>query len=128
MVKAALDRWAQLDPESLGVSVVADGSETCVLTMWRVNTQGRSGERRGGIIPIGCDRTGRRKPAVERALASLLGARPCPSAFDGSQRAQLLKDSVEPMLEREVRQRGIVPPGGSYTTDLLLWAEFTGSQ
>ena len=38
-------------------------------------------------------------------------------------RKALLYEMVEPMLERELRHREIVPAGGSYAAKLIGWIE-----
>ena len=43
-----------------------------------------------------------------------------------SVRKALLHEKVEPMLERELQHREIVPEGGSYAAKLIGWVEVSG--
>ena len=50
------------------------------------------------------------------------------SANDGltaPARTTLLREHVEPTLERELQHRKIVPDGGSYAAKLISWVEVT---
>jgi hypothetical protein len=40
-----------------------------------------------------------------------------------TERRTLLHDHIEPMLERDLQHRSIVPEGGSYSATLIGWTE-----
>jgi SNF2 family DNA or RNA helicase len=123
LVQDALKRWQTAAPEHIGVAVAGpDGPG--VLTWWLVETRGASGERRACVLPLGVSDDGKRNGKLERIGAGLfarpgqLNGAPTPSA-----RRNLLQDKIEPMLERELQHREIVPAGGSYAAKLIGWIE-----
>ena len=45
------------------------------------------------------------------------------ACFSPERRRELLHDVLEPMLQRELQHRGLVPEGGSFRARLIGWAE-----
>jgi len=126
LVVDALKRWQASSPDRIGVSVAGpDGPG--VLTWWLVETRGPSGEHRACVIPLGVSDDGKRNERLERLGAGLfarpghLNGTPSPAA-----RKSLLHEKIEPMLERELQHREIVPTGGSYAAKLIGWVEVSG--
>lgn len=123
LVQAALEKWHGLPAESIGVRVAGpDGPG--VLTWWLVETRGAAGEHRACVLPIGITEDGRREPRLERAGASVFSrsARPDSTPATGAG-VTLLREKIEPMLERELQHRKFVPDGGSYAAKLIGWVE-----
>jgi superfamily II DNA or RNA helicase len=127
LVQDALKRWQTAAPERIGVAVAGpDGPG--VLTWWLVETRGPSGERRACVLPLGVSDDGNRNGNLERVGAGLFtrpghsNGAPTPAA-----RRDLLHDKIEPMLERELQHREIVPAGGSYAAKLIGWVEVAAS-
>jgi len=126
LVQEALKRWQSSSPERIGVAVAGpDGPG--VLTWWLVETRGPSGEHRACVLPLGVSEDGKRNARLERAGSSLftrgghLNGSPTADA-----RKSLLHEKIEPMLERELQHREIVPDGGSYAAKLIGWVEVSG--
>lgn len=126
LVQAAIKRWQALPPESLG-AVVSGTEGPGVLTWWLIETRGPSGEHRSLVLPIGVSADGRRDTRVERMGSSAFARSPVAPATQVSVRRALLHESVEPMLERELQHRELVPEGGSYAAKLIGWLEVTGT-
>jgi superfamily II DNA or RNA helicase len=127
LVQDALKRWQMASPERIGVAVSGpDGPG--VLTWWLVETRGPSGERRSCVLPLGVSDDGKRNARLERVGARLFAR---PGQINGApthaKRRNLLHEKVEPMLERELQHREIVPAGGSYAAKLIGWVEVGGS-
>jgi len=127
LVQEALKRWQAASPERIGVAVAGPGGPG-VLTWWLVETRGPSGEQRAWVLPLGVSDDGKRNARLERLGAELftrpghLNGAPSPTA-----RQILLHQKVEPMLERELQHREIVPAGGSYAAKLIGWVEVGAS-
>ena len=127
-MQEAIKRWQATSPERLGVAVSGpDGPG--VLTWWLVETRGPSGEHRACVLPLGVTDDGKRSTRLERVGAGLFAR---PGHLGGGStagfRKSLLHEKVEPMLERELQHREIVPEGGSYAAKLIGWVEVGGGE
>ena len=99
-----------------------------VLTWWLVETRGPSGEHRAHVLPLGVNDNGKREPRLERVGAGLFArAGSHDDARTLAARTSLLRDQIEPMLERELQHREIVPAGGSYAAKIIGWVEVGAS-
>jgi superfamily II DNA or RNA helicase len=123
VVQDALRRHLATPPDEVGVSV--RGPEAGVVTWWLVEAQGGGRERTAQILRLGLGHDGRRSPVLERQADDLFTASPASPMLDLSERVALLHDHVEPMLQRELTHRGVVPEGGGYRSELLAWVEVT---
>ena len=122
-VQEELDRWRRVSPEELGVAVSGDVDALVVLSLWMIETSAGQGERRVVIQPIAVNREGGRVPLVERqAERYLLGLPTAPVLFPDD-RIHLLTHVIEPMLQRELRHRGAMNEEGSYSAELIAYAE-----
>ncbi len=121
----ALKRWQGLDPEIFGVAV--DGIEgPAVLSWWLIHTQGKNGEHRSFVQPLAVGTDGKRVPKLERKGIDLLKRQPGPPALSTDQRREILHDTLEPMIQRELHHRGLVPKNGGYSSKLIGWVEVGG--
>lgn len=121
LVQEAIKRGQATSPEKIGISV--SGPEgPGVLTWWLVETRGTSGEHRACVLSLGVSSDGKRNGRLER-LGTDVFTRPGSEngSAPGARKAFLL--TVEPMLERELQHREIVPEGGSYVAKLIGWVE-----
>ena len=119
----AIRRWREVPPERVGVSVT--GSEgPGVLTWWLVETRGPLGDHRTSVFPLGVGHDGLRSAQLERAGSGLFTH---PAGSNGmptfTVRQRLLHEKIEPMLERELQYRQVVPAGDSYAAKLIGWVE-----
>jgi hypothetical protein len=122
LVESAIERWRNAAPDELGVSV-HDHSEQAVVTWWYVVGHGQRGEQISQIIPLAVrPPDGSRLPALERTANSLLHRSEAPPTLAPTQRIDILKNHLEPMLQREAQQRGFVERGG-FSVQLLTWVE-----
>lgn len=123
LVQDALKRWQDISPEGIGISV-GGLDHSGVLTFWQIETRGPSGEHRACVLPLGVSADGRRNTRLERLGVGVFA---CAENRDAiltlSARRQLLSDGIEPMLERELQHRDIVPMGGSYVAKMIGWLE-----
>ena len=125
LVIEALNRWQRLDPEMLGVSV--DGNDgPVVASWWLVRTQGMSGEHRSFVKLLTVGVNGKRIPSLEHNGIDLLNRRPRQSCLAVRQRRELLRGTLEPMLQRELHHRGLIPKSGGYSSKLIGWVEVAG--
>ena len=135
LLVAALRRWQRLEPEQLGAAVAggvetggaAGGNGAAVVSWWSIRIDGGDGERRSLVQPLAVAADGRRLPQLEREGAGLFRRPPGPPALAPAQRRALLRDALEPMIRRELDQRGLVTAAGGYTAKLVGWIELAGN-
>jgi len=119
-----LDRWANLPPEEIGLSVVSsEMDKPSVLSLWKVTSSTANGERRVIMQPIAVGADGTRIPAIERQLDRYWQATPSPRSLSVEQRIELFATAIEPTLQRELRHKGTVNADGSYAAELVGYIE-----
>jgi hypothetical protein len=111
-------------PENIGVSVAAgDGATDGVISCWLVNARIPKGGQRVFLQPIAIRADGQRMPPWERQLDQYLHAKPIPSRWTEAERLARLHEQIEPALDRELGQRGVLSGDGAYTAELVAWVE-----
>lgn len=122
-VNEELDRWRRAPPEELGVAVTGDVDTLVVLSLWMIETSAGQGERRVVIQPIAVSREGGRMPMVERQAERYLLGLPTAPVLVADDRIQLFTRVIEPMLQRELRHKGVMAGEGSYSAELIAYVE-----
>lgn len=64
---------------------------------------------------------GQRMPPWERQLDKYLRAKPKPSRWTEAERVARLHEQIEPALDRELGQRGVLSGDGAYIAELVLF-------
>ncbi|MFY9510300.1 MAG: SNF2-related protein [Rubrivivax sp.] len=123
LVQAELLRWQSVAPEQLGLAVVGPVSEPAMLFLWRVEASTRSGQRQVRLHPVAIDSVGRRLPAIERQVGTIMRAAPTRPAWTSEERERDLAGLAEPALQRELRQRAATSDTGGYAADLIGYVE-----
>ena len=117
-----LNRWQGLNAELLGVAVAGDEGPA-VVSWWLIHTEGRDGEHRSFVQSFAVNVEGRRVPKLEREGVDLLKRNSALASLSLDQRRGLLYDTIEPMIQRELNHRGLVPENGGYSSKLIGWVE-----
>lgn len=123
LVQEELGRWRSVPPEDVGLAVRAEVDEPVLLSIWMVETLGKSGDRRLVVQPIAVKEDGTRVPAVERKCESYLQAPVALPKFSAEQRLDMFARAVEPMLQRELKHKGAATGDGSYSAELIGYVE-----
>ena len=123
LVAAFINEWRAASPSDLAASVSVEDDEPCVLTLWVVHAEAEGAEHRTYVVPLAVGKDGKRLPAVERQREEMFRKRPKAPTFDPAQRKTLLKEVIEPMLQRELQHRGIASEQGGYAVELVGWIE-----
>jgi hypothetical protein len=111
-------------PEEIGVSVVGgDDGTSGVISCWLINARMPKGEQRVFLQPIAVRADGQRMPPWERQLDKYLQARAVPSQSTETERLARRHEQIEPALDRELGQRGVLSGDGAYTAELIAWVE-----
>ena len=122
LMSEALKRWKSLDAEMLGVAVAGDEG-LAVVSCWLIRAEGKDGEQRSFVQWLAVTAEGRRVPKLERLGIDLLTRPLGPASLALVQRRELLHDTIEPMIQRELHHRGLVPENGGYSARLIGWVE-----
>lgn len=128
VVQQALERWRSVPPETIGVAVRAQDCPPGVLTWWQVETRTPGGQTAVRIQPVGVGLDGSRLPPLERLGDALFRFAPAGPTLTAETRGSLLREHVEPTLQRDLHHRGAVPEGGSYSAQLIGWVEVAPPQ
>lgn len=127
LVQEELGRWRSVPPEDVGLAVQADVDEPVLLSIWMVETSGKSGDRRLVVQPIAVKEDGTRAPAIERKCESYLQAAVALPKFSAEQRLEMFARAVEPTLQRELKHKGEAGGDGSYSAELIGYVEITAT-
>ena len=127
LMSEALQHWQSVAAETLGVAVTGDDGPA-VLSRWLIHTEGRNGEHRSFVQLLAVSAEGGRVPTLERKGIDLLRRQPGPATLSLGQRRELLHDVIEPMVQRELNHRGLVPENGGYSAKLIGWVEIGGRE
>jgi len=90
---------------------------------WKVETSRGNSERRMMLHPIAIKQDGGRVPAVERQCDAYLRAPTADAVWSSEQRTTLFREVVEPELQRDLREKGVVNEKGGYTATLIGYVE-----
>ncbi len=69
------------------------------------------------------DVTGQRVPLIEKRHTALFHRPSSRSVLSIEERRDLLKNVIEPMLQRELQHRGIASETGGYSVEMVGWVE-----
>jgi len=122
LVVSYMNRYRNLPPEELGIRVQSDDGRTGVLSIWHVTTQGERGETQTTLLPLAIDNNGQRIPPWERHADRMFQLQPAA----GNRRTNtqnLLSDTLEPMILRELSHRGFIRRHRGYDAKLIGWVE-----
>jgi len=123
LVQDELGRWRSVPPEDVGLAVHAEVDEPVLLSIWMVETSGKSGDRRLVVQPIAVKEDGTRVPAIERKCDSYLQAPAALPKFSVEQRLDMFARAIEPTLQRELKHKGAASGEGSYSAELIGYVE-----
>ncbi len=125
LVAARLRKFRDLPPDEIGVRVQSPDGTAGVLAMWAVETHSDKGQLKRVVIPLAVDTAGKRLVTWERQPEKLCRAVPVSLNSDthADQKLALLRDTLEPMLQRELEHRGVVTSNGGFEANLIGWVE-----
>ena len=128
LIAKALKHWQNTNPETIGIAVQEKNGEKglaslVILSWWLINTQGRHGDQQSFVQPLAIDKDGKRVPQWERKGLEVFKYNPGRSTLSLKERIHLLQNKLEPMIQRELHHRGLVPKEGGYSAKLIGWVE-----
>jgi SNF2 family DNA or RNA helicase len=124
LVTAYLRKFRELPPEELGLCAQSPDGTKGVLAAWAVEARGDKGQVKRMIITLAVDGEGRRHVAWERQPEKLWRSQA--SGQNGKQAEEklaILRNSLEPMLQRELEHRGLDKVNRGFEARLIAWVE-----
>jgi SNF2 family DNA or RNA helicase len=126
LVAELLLAYRDTSPEDIAVSVTSGEAKTQgVITCWLINARMPKGEQRVFLQPIAVRDDGQRMQPWERQLDRYLQGVSTASHWTEAERLDRLREQIEPALDRELDQRGVLSGDGAYTAELIAWVELT---
>ena len=116
-----MQQFRTTSEEDIGIRVRSDDDRTGVLSIWHVTTQGDRGETRNQILTLAVDGAGQRIPSWEKQTDRLFQLDPVSS--DREPQIELLTETLEPMIQRELVHRGFLSENRGYDARLIGWVE-----
>lgn len=123
VVQTEILRWRNVPPEELGLAVEGGMGEPVILSIWMVEASVGKGERRVMVQPIAVKRDGTRLPAIERQCEHYLQGPAAIPPFKPDERLEMFTQTIEPMLQRELKHKGAAGGDGSYSAELIGYVE-----
>ena len=119
-----MERYRSLPPSEIGVCVQSPDHTEGVLSLWSVVVQGKGGDVRSYLLPLAVDVEGKRNTLWEHHVDNLFQCKPTSKRL--ANQVLLLKEYIEPMLQRELVHRGLINETHGYTAVLVGWIEGIG--
>ena len=116
-----MQQYRQIPETEVGIRVQSDDSRSGVLSIWHVTTQGEKGETRNQMLTLAVDGDGQRVPTWEKQADRIFQLPP--SNSNGKAHLELLTDTLEPMIHRELVHRGFLAENRGYDARLVAWVE-----
>lgn len=123
LVQRELARCLEIPPDQLGVSVRSCNGAAAFLTLWAIQAEDGKGGHVRHVVPLAVSPDGARSPGFEHDMEALFHSQPKVSAVSPETRMRLMRDSLEPMLQRELQHRGIIKVNTGYAAELIGWMD-----
>lgn len=124
IVSAYLRKFRELSAQDVGVRVQSPDGTEGVLAVWAVEARDGKGQLKRMIVTLGIDGEGRRHVAWERQPERMWrSAVSAENRRGGDPKITFLRDTLEPMLQRELEHRGIGNASRGFEAKLIGWVE-----
>lgn len=120
-VMSYMEQYRETPETEVGIRVQADDGRKGILSIWHVTTQGEKGETRNRILELAVDKEGQRVPAWEKQADRIFQLPPANT--NGTTQLEVLTETLEPMIHRELVQRGFLAENRGYDARLIGWVE-----
>jgi hypothetical protein len=128
IVATYLRKFRDLAPEELALRVQSPDGTEGVLAAWAVEARGDKGQVKRMIVTLGVDWEGKRHVEWEREPENLWRLRM--SSQNGNhvdKKLSVLRNTLEPMLQRELEHRGFDRVKHGFEAKLVGWVELVRS-
>ncbi len=114
-----LGKCRNLPPEQIGIVAESNGYGCSFVCIWSVEAYTEKGSKRHYVLKIASSADGSRVPALEKRLDEvfddLVPSNPTPTNFP--------VEELSCVLDREIKHRGLVKEGETYSSTLIGWLQ-----
>jgi superfamily II DNA or RNA helicase len=121
LVANLLKKFRELPPEEIGLCLKSSDGTEGIFAAWAVDARGDKGQIKRMIVTLGVDWEGKRHVAWERQPETLWRTAAGHTAKQADERLAILRNTFEPMLQRELEHRGTGTRG--FESKLIAWVE-----
>jgi len=121
LVANLLKKFRELPPEEIGLCLKSSDGTEGIFAAWAVDARGDKGQIKRMIVTLGVDWEGKRHVAWERQPETLWRTAAGHTAKKADERLAILRNTFEPMLQRELEHRGTGTLG--FESKLIAWVE-----
>jgi superfamily II DNA or RNA helicase len=121
LVANLLKKFRELPPEEIGLYLKSSDGTAGVFAAWAVDARGDKGQIKRMVVTLGVDWEGKRHVAWERQPEALWRTAASHTGKQADDKLAILRDTFEPMLQRELEHRGVGTRG--FESKLIAWVE-----
>lgn len=123
LIASYLEAYRAAPADALGISAKSRDGKPGALALWLVVATNEKRHQVVKVVALAVDPAGHRQPTMEKLLDEMFESEPAVTSLSREQASNLLVDSVEPMLHRDLIYRGFVKEGQAYEASLVGWIE-----
>jgi ERCC4-related helicase len=123
LVEEFLFKYRRWPAEEIGACVHSDNNETTILSIWDIEAHNDRKHLFHSVIKISIDENGNRQPILEKKAEEIFHRNPRETNDMVSN--NILK-KAEALLDRDIKHRGIINDGQSYSAKLIGWIQVSG--
>ena len=125
IVAGIFNVFKDLPPEEIGIRVQSPDAVGGTLAAWAVEARTEKGHAKRLIVMLAVDELGKRLVQWERHPEVLWksGSVTQSDRTDRARELQLLREMLEPMLQREIQHRGLDRGSRGFEAKLIVWVE-----
>lgn len=123
LIGSYLEAYRAAPADALGISAKSRDGKPGALALWQVLATNEKRHQVAKVVALAVDPAGHRQPTMEKLLDEMFQNEPASASLSRERALNLLADSVEPMLHRDLIYRGFVKEGQAYEASLVGWIE-----
>mgnify|MGYP003146038200 CR=1 FL=1 len=121
LVVEYMQQFRNLPDQQIGIRVQSNDGRQGVVSIWHVTTQGDRGETSNHMLTLAVDSAGQRIPVWEKQADRMFQLPP--ASTNSEPQVELLTNTFEPMIQRELVHRGFLAENRGYDARLIGWVE-----
>jgi len=122
LVVKYLNIYKEREAANIAVSVKSVDGRRGIISIWFIETQGKNRNVKSMIVPLAVDLDGNRIAQWEKQVDTLFALESV-LTLTHIDRNYILKEVLEPMLQRELIYRGVITENRDYHAKIIGWIE-----